>query len=116
MLAVSRPLSAQALVYVRSLSLYLQADPLLGPTAAYDASVHKRAEAPPVVEKRGLLGGALGGVLGGVGSAGSTIISGVTGAVGDLVNGLASFGATNVGGGNVFPDAAHPFQAPGSTE
>jgi len=83
---------------------------------SYDASVHKRAEAPPVIEKRGLLGGALGGVLGGVGSAGSTIISGVTGAVGDLVNGLASFGATNVGGGNVFPDAAHPFQAPGSTD
>lgn len=93
---------------------------------AYDASVHKRAvdvepravdvqERAVNIEERALLGGVLGGVVTGVGSAGSTIIGGVTGALGNLVNGLASFGASNVGS-NVFPDAAHPFQAPGSTE
>ncbi|GAA5992142.1 hypothetical protein JCM10908_001785 [Rhodotorula pacifica] len=82
--------------------------------AAYEASVHKRAVNK--VEERSLLGGVLGGVVTSVGSAGSNVISGVTGALGDLVNGLVTAGATNVDASNRFPDAAHPFQAPGSTD
>ncbi|KWU41881.1 Cloroperoxidase, partial [Rhodotorula sp. JG-1b] len=40
----------------------------------------------------------------------------VTGALGNLVNGLATGGASNVDASNRFPDANHPFQAPGPTD
>ncbi|GAA5869304.1 hypothetical protein JCM3774_004200 [Rhodotorula dairenensis] len=88
---------------------------MAGPGAerAYDAMMYKRAEK---LEERALLGGVLGGIVTSVGSTGSNIISGVTGALGNLVNGLAAGGATNVDASNRFPDAAHPFQAPGSTD
>ena len=85
----------------------------LSTNAAYDEMLHKRAEK---LEERALLGGVLGGLVTGVGSTAGGVISGVTGALGNLVNGLATGGASNVDASNRFPDANHPFQAPGPTE